>query len=44
MTKTKPRTCNLPGCEEPAVERGLCESHWWTHRGLADPERETSDG
>lgn len=32
------RSCNLPGCTELPTTRGLCEVHWCTHRGLADPE------
>jgi hypothetical protein len=30
-------TCNLPGCPYDAEVRGLCDAHWGTHRGLANP-------
>lgn len=30
-------SCNLPGCPYDAEVRGLCDAHWGTHRGLADP-------
>src|SRR5207237_1170596 len=41
--KKAPRSCNLPGCDETdGLIKGLCsdqpDGHWWTHRGLADPD------
>ncbi|GAA2855345.1 hypothetical protein GCM10010472_10790 [Pseudonocardia halophobica] len=32
----KQGSCKLPGCVHDAAHRGLCEAHWYTHRGLAD--------
>ncbi|GAA2543722.1 hypothetical protein [Pseudonocardia hydrocarbonoxydans] len=31
-------TCNVPGCPRTGRVRGLCDPHWATHRGLADPK------
>lgn len=39
----EPALCNVPGCLAEPVTRGLCEAHWCTHRGLADPEDQTPD-
>jgi hypothetical protein len=32
--------CNVPSCQHRGddLTRGLCDPHWSTHRGLADPE------
>lgn len=35
----KTKQCVVSGCTEDAEHRGLCEGHWWTHRGLALPEK-----
>lgn len=43
MAAKKAEPCDMPGCEDEQFERGLCEGHWWTHRGRARPEVE-SDG
>jgi hypothetical protein len=36
-------SCNLPGCPEAPVTRGLCDVHWSTHRGKADPDDGPAD-
>jgi hypothetical protein len=38
--KRKAPECNVPGCRAEPVARGLCDPHWSTHRGLADPAPE----
>jgi hypothetical protein len=34
--KPKPQPCNVPGCDAPATERGLCAEHQ-SQWELADP-------
>lgn len=36
----KQGSCKVPGCVNDSEHRGLCEPHWWTHRGLADEDPE----
>lgn len=31
--------CNVPDCPRKPTNRGLCDGHWATHRGLADPKK-----
>jgi hypothetical protein len=33
-------TCNVPGCTNEPTTRGLCDPHWATHRGLANPKED----
>jgi hypothetical protein len=37
-------SCNVPGCPSDAETRGLCEAHWFTHRGLADEQKNPETG
>ena len=31
--------CNAPDCTKAPKKRGLCDPHWATLRGLADPKK-----
>lgn len=33
----EPSHCNVPSCPHEPTTRGLCDAHWSTHRGKADP-------
>lgn len=39
-----PAECNVPRCPRTPTTRGLCDAHWATMRGLADPKVVASDG
>lgn len=38
QSKTR-KACNAPDCKRKPTNRGLCDAHWATQRGLADPKQ-----
>lgn len=36
--------CKIGDCTKPGANRGLCDGHWMTRRGDADPKTENLKG
>lgn len=43
-TAERSRTCNVPDCVRQPTTRGLCDAHWMSQRGLADPRPTRDEG
>ena len=39
----KTEKCAVQDCRRKPTNRGLCDAHWQTHRGLATPKEDTPD-